>query len=790
MLIVELALQGLRGLPPLFQVPLLPGVNVIRTGDARMRRTIVDALFHSLHPDAAQSEVLGALVEPGPGPARTALTLQSRDGGGFRVMREMTAGGARLLRYSKESQQFKNLSQDPGEVAQYLRVQLGLPSESSYERLFVMSPDSMAYLLDKARSRRGGSLYAVGAGGARGGVQAAIRPPSATFGFEDYGAAPAGQPPGVGYGGVPLPRAGSTFNPTNALVRSGLDAAPLESEFENLETKRAEYKRLRKLLEATRSAQGMHQELDKLTQRRRQIEASVEHVRAVSREVDELRLRADTFGDVRELPPGMGDRLRSYETASAKFQVDLARLVEEQREAQRSAADAAPRPLTKDPYFMGGVGAMILFISIAFLLDRPALALLNILGALVASAAAFHYVAGLERQGRHTLRSAVLTEREAKLQKQQELETGVTKKLLGQLKLESAAEVLERIQEAEGVFGALSRAESELAGYEADPQHRAEIEELSAVKERMEEIEASLGGIESSSSANMSTPEMIRRIEALAREIHAAGGSTGDLGPGLGTPSARAASAAGIRVVTGDLAPRPVPGLEPDEDDGEGYGGGYGSGRPARSSKAPTGGGQGAAGLYAIGGFGGPPGGFGGPPGGYGGGYGSTGGYAPEGIPVDPTPLLAEALAEVLVRSFESVSGLLVDRLKQYFEVLVPGFVERIEFGARGELRLHLMGAHDPTPFYALPEDKRRLVDAALRLTWLEQAAAKARVPVLIDDPFIGLGAPERRAFRQTLGYVSKAAQVLVLTSENDIEGNPVDLSKASKTSMPPAEPK
>jgi len=792
MLIVELALQGLRGLAPLLQFSLLPGVNVARCSDARVRRTIVDAIFHTLHPDAGGSDVVSALVEPGPGPARTALTLQARDGNGFRVMREMTAGTARLLRYSKETQQFKNLSQDAAEVAQYLRVQLGLPSESNYERLFVLSPDSMASLLDKARSRRGGPLFQPPS--ARGGVQAQLRPPSATFGFEDYGGGAAmggmgggGMVPALAaFGGGPPGRAPSVMNPGNALVRSGLEAvAPPAEEFVDLDTKRSEYKRLRKLLEATRNAQGMHQELDQLSQRRGQIESGVEHVRQLSRHVEELRPQAERFAELRSLPPGIGDRLRGFNAANEKHAVEMGRLSDDKKEAERARSEAAPQSLSKDRYFLGGVGAMALFILLAILLGRPGLALFNVLGALMAAAAAFHYVAGLELMGRQETRLQVAAEREQKVIKQFELETNVTRKLMTQLGVDDTAELLERIQEAEAINAELNAAETELAAYEADAGHRADLDELGRIRGRMEEIEAALGGLESSANAGMGTQEIIRKIEALGREIQAAGGSTGDLGPSLTTPSARAASAAGIRIVTGDLAPRPVPGLSREEDDdAPGYGGGYSTGS---GGNKPSGGGQSLAGegLWAIGGYGGggfPPSGGGG---GYGSGYGSSGGYATEGLPVDPTPQLSEALSEVLVRPFESLQDPLAERLLQYLKIFVGPTFERISYGPRGEVRLVKSGAVDPVPFYQLEGAERLLVDAALRLTWLEQAAAKARVPVLIDDPFVGFDPPKRKIFRQTLSYIGKVAQVLVLSPEGDLDGNQVDLVAAEKKAEP-----
>ena len=786
MLIVELALQGLRGLAPLLQFSLLPGVNVARCSDARMRRTIIDAIFHTLHPDAGGSDVVSTLAEPGPGPSRTALTLQARDGNGFRVMREMTAGTARILRYSKETQQFKNLSQDAAEVAQYLRVQLGMPSESNYERLFVLSPDSMASLLDKARSRRGGPLFA--SASARGGVQAQLRPPTATFGFEDYGAGAGlgamgagGMVPALAAFGGPPARAGSVLNPGNALVRSGLDiAAPPAEEFVDVETKRSEYKRLRKLLEATRNAQGMHQELDRLSQRRGQIESGVEHVRQLSRHVEELRPQAERFAELRSLPPGIGDRLRGFNAANEKHAAEMARLSEDKKDAERARSEAAPQALTQDRYFLVGIGAMAVFILLAVLLGRPGLALFNVLGALMAAAAAVHYVAGLELMGRQETRLQVAAEREQKLIKQFELETNVTRKLMTQLGVDDTAELLERIQEAEALNAELSTAEAELARYEADAGHRADLDELGKIRERMEEIEAALGGLESSANAGMGAQEIIRKIEALGREIQAAGGSTGDLGPGLTTPSARAASAAGIRIVTGDLAPRPVPGLRQEEDDdGPGYGSGYGA---SSGGSKPSGGGQSAAGegLWAIGGYGGggfPPGGGGG----YGSGYGSTGGYAAEGLPIDPTPQLSEALSEVLVRPFDALQSPLAERLLQYLKILVGPTFERVSYGPRGEVRLVKSGAVDPLPFYQLEGAERLLVDAALRLTWLEQAAAKARVPVLIDDPFVGFDPPKRKIFRQTLSYIGKVAQVLVLSPEGDLDGNPVDLVAAEK---------
>ena len=54
-------------------------------------------------------------------------------------------------------------------------------------------------------------------------------------------------------------------------------------------------------------------------------------------------------------------------------------------------------------------------------------------------------------------------------------------------------------------------------------------------------------------------------------------------------------------------------------------------------------------------------------------------------------------------------------------------------------------------------------------------------MPVLIDDLFVGFDPPKRKIFRQTLSYIGKVAQVLVLSSEGDLDGNQVDLVAAEK---------
>jgi hypothetical protein len=756
MLLLEVALQGVRGLPPLVRLQLKPGLNVITTSDAQARSAVIDGVYHTLHADAAGREILSTLQ--GAPPSRTSITLQGRDNKTYRLVRDLVSGGVRLMKHV-EAERFDNVTQDPAEAARFLRAQLQLPSEVVYERLFLVSPDSLALRGAEARSRRRSPLYpprsqispsapgmAQPSGFEAGGMNSLMRPPSPAWAFDDQ-ASPMGPVLNAGFagpGGPATPNQGAQpMLPPSALRSMPPPAVTPESRIADLAAKRAEHDRLRHLLEARKNSRAGHQELDQLIKRREALKPIVIRRSELEAQMEELTARAEAQGDIAAMPADMDERLKDFDTAKERRELDLKRLGEERNEAHR-AIEMEPPALWKDRYFQAGLGMAVASVSLAIAFERPGLALMNILGTLVAGAAALHHVNELERHNKLGARIGLLKDREVKIEKQFEMETVVARKLMQQYGVTNIQELLGRLEEVKAVRLELDQTSRELLAMDSDPNVVAAVRDLARVERRIEELEAHMMSLETGDHSG-TTEDLVHRVEGLANELRQAG-----IDPGVIRSAVRRAPVTSAELVD-------------EEEDEDGYGSGYGGGggRPAKPSS-----GRSAAPYYSAspssgGGFGG------GMPTGY-----SSGGKSQ----LDATICLLDSFAELFHFPVEQLGPRLSERLSQYLIALTDGYYNMGTFGVSGEIGVVGPGSNeDEIAFHQVPEDRILAVEAALRFTLLEQASRKASVPVLIDDPMVMFAERHRKVFLKTLRYLSQVTQVIVLTSKDDVtEGHRV----------------
>ncbi|MCC7386184.1 MAG: hypothetical protein IT384_30350 [Deltaproteobacteria bacterium] len=778
MRIIEVAVQGLRGLPSLVRLALPPGLSVLPSEDAARRRALIDALFHTLQPDAAETEVIAALQDGSP--SRSSVTILGRDERTYRLLRDFANGATRLLRVGA-GEQLEPLSQERAEVARWLRVQLLLPDERSYERLFVISPSTLAILGAQAKSRRGDPLYpgpalATGpsapgrpvAGGSSVAAMGALRQPSPAWAFEDYGVGTA-------------PLASLTDAPATAPLGSQVSAAFARSEptpgtdrTELLEAKRLDYLRLLGLLDAARSARAVLLELDQLHSRRLELRPRVEQARALALEIEELSTNLNVYGDLVRLPPDTGERVRLYEGAGERRTTELKRLAEEKRETQLSIDGMRPYPLIGDVYFRAGAALSVLSFALALALGRSEIALANILGAMLMTAASLLHVGRLEKVARLELRVTMVEEREARVEKQYEAETASIRKVMTAYQIEDPLELLERIEAARALRGRLEATQRTLAELESEPRFQAQLAQLSEVEARCEVLESQVMGLEGTDAAKPA--ELEKRLVDLERELKEAGIHVPPVPPVSGgsgpRPPARAVSGVAapvigtpIRIVSGTRLPATA---DEEEDDTPGYGGGYGSRSGGGSGQPPPSGSAGAAGvgLWAVGSGGLPPGALGGRSPGYSGGAGGD-----SGAPGDASRYLVEVASDLLHQSIEAVAELVRERLGQYLSALTGGTYAFAEIGPRGHVRLARSAGTEAIPFSSVPAPHALPVEAAIRLALLEQVARRVPAPILIDDPFLELTPAQRAVLNKTLRYLAQMTQVLVLTSATDIEG-------------------
>ncbi len=134
MLILELAVQGVRGFSPSARIAFKPGYLVLQS-PTEIPAPIAGLVLSLLYPDGRGGE--SAFVAPGAKLARAGLTVQSNEQELWRVVRDLGGQGA-LHKLNRSSNQFEVLSQDAAEIIQALRT-AGFPSRALFEQLFTFS---------------------------------------------------------------------------------------------------------------------------------------------------------------------------------------------------------------------------------------------------------------------------------------------------------------------------------------------------------------------------------------------------------------------------------------------------------------------------------------------------------------------------------------------------------------------------------------------------------------------------------------------------------------------------
>ncbi len=510
MIILELALQGIAGFAPLTRISAKPGINVGKSSEVAQRRAILDAIYHTMYPDPARAGATERLADRNAKESRIALTFFGRDKETYRVVREAVNGAVSLHKFDKETKKYNALSRVAQEVAQYLRVNQQIPDEVGFERLFILSPETMPSKGVRAKTRSGSGLASTAdlpSGPGRPAMPRAqsLRPLSrAQSGF------------------------GSALNPMNALVQAELAAPegmrsksdrddPADEPSDDYELKREQLAKLREEMISASRAEHAQVELDALNARRFELSQKAERAKELREEVEKLQRLAESQADLHNLPPGFGERLRRLEEMQTKYQQDRGKLAEEREAIEGQIRSAIVVPLQEDRYFIASMLFAVMFVTAAITFQKPAIALLNIPCVTIAAAAAFRYVAELEKKTRTALKLTTVADRETRLERQYDLDTAALRRLMEKLEISDPRDLLERIEGAEQVEKQLRSAEHALASFRSDPVVVLAERELDQIVKRVETLEAEVIGAQGLiSAATLSV-----RISQLEREITA-----------------------------------------------------------------------------------------------------------------------------------------------------------------------------------------------------------------------------------------------------------------------------
>ncbi len=738
MRLLEFAVKGMQGLSsPLVRVQLVPGLNAVVVGDPTTRQALLDILYFALYPDPSRAEATTPLAS-GPD-AAVSISVEGSGGEVYRLIRDLSSGAVSLSRRGTSSDAFELLTSTSTEVAQFLRVQEGMPDEVGFERVYMLGPDSFPSLKAGVRCRSGRPF---GAGSAPFAPAAPGLPnlPSGMAPLPSGGPPPPTPHPRVFFYAAPPTPPHAPYKPPviqGKPALAGRDAVPNEDWSPMLtEEKVALHRQLGTMVEEAKAAAAARAKRDELQLKHDALEEPVQEIARIDKQLAWIEQHKADDG----MPTDMAERLDDLEEAEEKFNIEVKRLSHERLGADEAWSKFRFTPLQSDRMFIASTGFAVAAIVLAVALRRPWIALLNLPAALVAVGSSLRYVADLEKRARMKHRLEVVVEREQRLDRQHALETGVTKKLLEKLDL-TEGEVRQKLAGRSKEAAERDTLVTRRATVHQQVGGDKGLEDFAKLALALDAASAEVAKLDKVGTADIDA--MQARLQSLQAELEHHGAKDEPAAhPGFEMPDEAATV------------------VEMDDDE-EGYGSGYGVGGPS------DGGGSGklglAGGYFASSGSFPLSGGLGGGLGGYGGGGGGS-------TPADRSRELVESAVDVLHTPLEGIVQALPARLSQYVSALTDGVYTVATLDHHGALSVAPSPTAPSVPYPTLEAPLVDLVDTALRLTLMEACVSRVPAPVLIDDPFTHFDSRRRTMFRQMLGYLGAATQTIVLTSLEDLD--------------------
>lgn len=155
MLILELAVQGVRGFSPSARVGFKPGYTVF-ISPTDIPAPLAGLTLALVYPDGRGGD--GAFLAPGAKAGRAGLSVQSADQNVWRLVRDLGGQGA-LHKLNRQTNQFEVLTQDAAEMNQALRA-AGFPQRTTFEQLFTLSVGQLPSRRPRAPRAAGGQAPA------------------------------------------------------------------------------------------------------------------------------------------------------------------------------------------------------------------------------------------------------------------------------------------------------------------------------------------------------------------------------------------------------------------------------------------------------------------------------------------------------------------------------------------------------------------------------------------------------------------------------------------------------
>ncbi len=430
---LELSLQGVRGFSPAVRAALRSGYCLLKTAGAN--QPPLSGLCSSLlYPDGrggdAEYKATGQPI------SRASVTMMAGDQSIFRLVRSLGGAGA-LQQLNKTSNQFELLSEDPTEIAQFLRSHLGLPTRKAFESVLALAAHNLP-------SRRQKSAH---------------KTPSAH--------------------GLLSPKPGLRgVEPPKDLSTAEAKLAELERELMlSKEVEKIQYR-----------VDGVSSKLFEVEEKLKGTEALKEKIR----EVEQACRQAPTVESLK-LPPDIIERVERFAAITDKYQQSVAKLGSERDDEY----DTLPRllePVHRRPSFWAAIGFGVACIILGMIIGGSwrYLALLDIPAFGLAAILAINYIDDVRYSKVASRKGERFATREKRIQEEYESESRVIKAATAALQLESPAEIIEALGQRAKLTAELGDLRRQLADYERKPDYASAKSQVAVLKREQDQLNKQL----------------------------------------------------------------------------------------------------------------------------------------------------------------------------------------------------------------------------------------------------------------------------------------------------------
>ncbi len=141
MFVVELVMQGVRGIRELARLRFQSGFNLVSAGNESGKTTAVDTIQRLLFPNSQAGAMQPLVSRHTPDASRGALVICSDDGTYYRVIQDFRKQAVNLSRYNASSKEFNLLHKDWDGSTQFMAGLTTGVAEDDFAQVFVFRPE-------------------------------------------------------------------------------------------------------------------------------------------------------------------------------------------------------------------------------------------------------------------------------------------------------------------------------------------------------------------------------------------------------------------------------------------------------------------------------------------------------------------------------------------------------------------------------------------------------------------------------------------------------------------------